>query len=257
MKRAALTFASALVGALFLVGGASGSGSGSPADAEVRTAISRAAPLLEALERYSHARGDYPPYLDLLVPEFIAGIPTASSGSGSKDPFVYNRAEQSYELFFLPAGAGGHHLVLYGSRGEYPQRRESGPYTLLRTVGDWAWYELIPMKNVELLRQWRGKISPENKHQFPAWVGDQETLETVWARLEVQEPLPRIDFSKQLLLIGVVRSGLVMFKQPVLDDEGDLKRNIVATPDAPPFRSYAVGVIAREGIRSIDGERLK
>jgi hypothetical protein len=257
MKRTGLTVASALVGVLFFVSGASGSGSGSPAEAEVRSAISRAAPLLEALERYRLARGDYPQYLDALTPEFLAAIPTASSDSRPTVPFVYERGERSFEIFFLPASSGGEHLLLYGSRGKYPQRRESGPYTLLRRVGDWAWYELIPMKNVELLRQWRGRISLENKHQFPAWVGDQETLKTVWAGLGVQEPLPQIDFKNQLVLVGVVRSGLVMFMQPVLDDKGNLKRNLVATPDAPSFRSYAVGVIAREGIRSIDGERLK
>ena len=256
MKRTVLTVASALVGVLFLVSGASGSGSGSPAEAEVRAAISRAAPLLEALERCRVARGDYPQYLDELTPEFLAAIPTASSAGGSNVPFVYERGERSFEIFFLPASSGGKHLLLYGSRGKYPQRRE-GPYTLLRRVGDWAWYELIPMKNVELLRQWRGRVSPESEYQFPSWVGDQETLKTVWARLGVQEPLPLIDFKNQLVLVGVVRSGLVMFMQPVLDDKGDLKRNLVATPDAPAFRSYAVGVIAREGIRSIDGQPLK
>jgi hypothetical protein len=256
MKRTALTVASVLVGVLFLVGGASGSGSGSPSEAAVRSAISRAAPLLEALERYRVARGDYPPYVDGLTPEFLAAIPTASD-SGSTVPFVYSRAERSCEIFFLPEGSGGEHLVLYRSRGKYPQRLEPGPYNLLRTVGDWGWYELIPMKKVELLRQWRGRISLENEYQFPAWVGDEETLKTVWTRLEIQEPLPRVDFRNQLVLVGVVRSGLVKFMQPVLDDEGNLKRNLVATPDAPSFRSYAVGVIAREGIRSIDGARLK
>jgi hypothetical protein len=257
MKRTALTVAAALVGVLFLVSGASGSGSGSKTEAEVRSGISRAAPLLEALERYRAARGDYPQYLDALIPEFLAAIPTASSDSGSNVPFVYSRGERSFEIFFLPASSGGRHFVLYGSRGKYPQRREPGPYTLLRTVGDWAWYELIPMKNVELLREWRGRISHESKQQFPSWIGDEETLKTVWAGLGVQEPLPRIDFKTQLVLVGVVRSGLVMFKQPVLDDKGNLTRNLVATPDAPAFRSYAVAVIAREGIRSIDGERLK
>jgi hypothetical protein len=257
MKRIVLTVALVLVGVVFLVSGASGSGSGSPSEAAVRSGINRAAPLLEALERYRLARGDYPQYLDALTPEFLAAIPTASSDSGPTVPFVYDGGERSFEIFFLPASSGGEHLVLYGSNGKYPQRREPGPYTLVRAVGDWAWYELIPLKNVELLRQWRGRISLENEHQFPAWVGDQETLKTVWARLEVQEPLPRIDFKNQLVLVGVARSSLVTFMQPVLDDKGNLKRNLVATPDAPSFRSYAVGVIAREGIRSIDGERLK
>ncbi|MGK2856003.1 MAG: hypothetical protein ACSLFQ_02225 [Thermoanaerobaculia bacterium] len=257
MRQAAPTVASALVGVLFLVSGANGAGSGSPDEAAVRSAISRAVPLLEALERYRLARGDYPQYLDALTPEFLDAIPTASSDSGPTIPFVYHGAERSFELFFLPASSGGEHLVLYGSRGEYPQRREPGPYKLVRTVGDWAWYELIPMRNVELLRQWRGRVSLENAHQFPPWVGDQETLKTVWAGLGAQEPLPRIDFKTELVLVGVVRSGLVTFMQPVLDDKGDLKRNLVATPDAPSFRSYAVAVIAREGIRSIDGERVQ
>lgn len=47
-----------------------------------------------------------------------------------------------------------------------------------------------------------------------------------------------------------------MFKEPMIDDRGDLKRNVVATPDAPSFLSWAVCAIEREGIRSVDGQPL-
>ncbi|MFN2240077.1 MAG: hypothetical protein ABR524_11860 [Thermoanaerobaculia bacterium] len=225
-----------------------------PAEKSARSSIARATPLLTALETHKAREGRYPQYLDQLIPRDLGAIPLASGSSEAKSPFVYDGKDQSFELFFLLPSSSD--LFLYRSSHDYPARRESGPYELVKRVGDWAWYRVIPMRKAVVVRQWKGRLPLEKGPLGTRHVTDAASLEKIWAMWEIGEPMPRVDFTRQIVLVAIVRSGLVTFMEPMIDDRGDLKRNVVATPDAPSFLSWAVCVIEREGIRSVDGQPL-
>lgn len=225
-----------------------------PAEESVRSSIGLAKPLLTALETHKAREGRYPQYLDQLIPRDLGAIPLASGSGDAKSPFVYHGEDQSFELFFLLPPSSD--LVLYRSSRDYPGRSEPGPYELVKTVGEWAWYRVIPMRKAVVIREWKGRLALEKTPYRVTHVTDAATLEKLWAEWEIGEPMPNVDFSRQIVLVAVVRSGLVMFKEPTIDDRGDLKRNVVATPDAPSFWSWALCLIEREGIRSVDGRPL-
>ncbi|HUP47951.1 MAG TPA: hypothetical protein VNA04_04090 [Thermoanaerobaculia bacterium] len=190
---------------------------GAPGEASIRARIARAAPLLAALESHKVREGRYPQSLDHLIPRDLAAIPLASGANEARSAFVYHGREESFELFFhVPPGSD---LFLYRSSRDDPERREPGPYELVKTIENWAWYRVIPMRNVVIVREWKGRL-PIGK-----------------------EPLR-------------VRSSVVLFMGPVIDDRGDLKPNVVATPDAPSFWSYAICLVERDGIVSVAEQPL-
>jgi hypothetical protein len=218
-----------------------------------REGIANATSLIAALERHKAQTGSYPQHLDLLVPASIAEIPLASSDP--RNVFVYHGADETFELFFLPEPTANE-LFLYRPLHDYQPRREQGPWALVAEVESWGWYRLIPMRDAVVVQEWRGRLGLEHDPLRVGHVSDATTFAKLWASWQVAEPLPPIDFSRHLVLTAIVRSGLVMFKQPVIDDQGDLKPNVVATPDAPNFYSWAICVVERHGIRSIRGAPL-
>lgn len=116
--------------------------------------------------------------------------------------------------------------------------------------------QTVPPRPVPIVREWKGTVSLERSISAPPFIADQAALRRIWQELGRPDPVPDVDFRRHLLLVAVVRSGLVRFMGPVLDDLGDLRPNVVATPDQPAYRSYVLGLVLREGIRSVGGAPL-
>ena len=255
MTRAATCFFATVLAVASLGGGGISALEGQTIDAAVHSGIAAARPLLQALERFRSEQGRYPQMLDELVPHLMPALPGASSEDGAGRPFVYHGQGDAFEMFWLP-DARGEQQILYRSTAAYPERLEPGPYRLLRRLEGWAWYVLIPMRPVPILREWRGRVSLDRAVGGVSVVTDRGRLERLWAELGIAERVPDIDFGEHLLLVAIERSSLVLFMGPVVDDRGDLKPNSVATPDQPGFRSYALGLVSRAGIRSVGGAPL-
>jgi hypothetical protein len=224
------------------------------APAAVGDVIQRAAPLIAALEAYRKANGRYPQYVDDLVPRHLEAIPDASAPGEARHVFVYHGAPDSFEMFFLPPAAEGRVMVLYRSTRDYPQRKEPGPWVLTRRSGTWGVYRLLPSRNAVVVKQWRGVLPIDRAPMRVSHVTEAATLAKLWKSWEVSDPLPKVDFSRQIVLAAIVRSGLVKFMGPVIDADGDLKKNVVATPDVPNYWSWAISVVERDGVVSVDGE---
>ncbi|GAK58316.1 hypothetical protein U27_05290 [Candidatus Vecturithrix granuli] len=62
-------------------------------------------PIIEALERYHQENRSYPDTLDVLIPEYIEGIPEEVHGY----PILYNITEESYRLRFSYEQPGMNH----------------------------------------------------------------------------------------------------------------------------------------------------
>ena len=103
---------------------------------------------------------------------------------------------------------------------------------------------------VQIVQEWRCAISASSP-PLPNFAAHEETLARVWDQLKIQEKRPRTDFRKHLYLFAAVQSSVVMMK-PKVDENGNLTRNIVATPDAPGHQSFVVALIPRTGIRTVE-----
>jgi hypothetical protein len=222
---------------------------------QARAGIPNAKPLLDALERYKAANGRYPQYVDNLMPAHFTIRPRPSA----EGVFIYDGAkEQTFEVSFLIGPSPAQHLIKYSPTQTYPARIDEGPYvwTLAGKVDGWARYRLGRQQTVAILNQWNGRV-PTAPDTAPAVITDRATLEKLWGAWQITAPLPRIDFSNELVLTHVARSSLTRFMGFTLDDKGDLVPQIVATPDMPGFSSYAICVIKRAGIKTVRGQPLK
>jgi len=109
---------------------------------------------------------------------------------------------------------------------------------------------------VAVLQQWNGWV-PGAPDTAPAVITDRTTLENLWRAWQIKAPLPAVDFTRELVLTHVARSSVTRFMGFSLDEQGDLKPQIVATPDLPGFSSFAICVIKRAGIKTVRGQPLK
>jgi hypothetical protein len=70
----------------------------------------RAAPVIEALDRYREQRGSYPERLEQLVPDFLPAAALAVPGTPQERyPLEYAREEGGYVLTFRYVGPGMNH----------------------------------------------------------------------------------------------------------------------------------------------------
>lgn len=107
---------------------------------------------------------------------------------------------------------------------------------------------------VKVLQQWRGAITL-SEPELPIFAADEETLARVWNQLKIQKKKPVTNFSETLFLFAAVHSSVVLMS-PSVDDDGNLTRNIIATPDAPGYQTVVVLLIPRAGIRTVEGKSL-
>jgi len=107
---------------------------------------------------------------------------------------------------------------------------------------------------VEVIQKWSGKIKEAPFHT--AVIVDAEAFAEAWNRLGVPGNTPNLDFTRLIVIAAAIRtSGLYIW--PSLDESGDLKTGIVATPDQPAYISYALAAIRRPGIKTVDGNPLE
>lgn len=106
----------------------------SPSREGMGRAIDRAAPLLEALEKYKDQKGHYPISLDLLCPDILEALP--STGLAGAPEFRYYRGDpETYEIFVDCSPWIGFDEIQYRSDGNYIEKDTSA------RIGDWVFYK--------------------------------------------------------------------------------------------------------------------
>ena len=106
---------------------------------------------------------------------------------------------------------------------------------------------------VEPLNAWSGRVPLTQRPPLQTSIAKASDWTRIWKDCRVQGPAPKVDFQKTLGLVAVRRSSLVKFMGLELED-GNLKTNVVVTPDMPDYMSCAIVLIKRTGIRKVNGK---
>lgn len=88
--------------------------------------------------------------------------------------------------------------------------------------------------------------------KFIASAGDLDKLWKAWARAD--KP-PKVDFAKELVVITTTRGSRLRLVV-TLDENGNLEVGGLATKDLRPGFRYVIGVVPREGVKTIGGKEL-
>ena len=111
-------------------------------------------------------------------------------------------------------------------------------------------------KPVHPLQQWSGSVDDLSLLTgMPEVTTSTAALEMLWQAWQVPHPLPRVNFSRELVVVATTRGSILRFGA-VLDDQGDLRVRSVSTKDLRPGFRYVIAVVSREGVKTVNGKDL-
>lgn len=101
-------------------------------------------------------------------------------------------------------------------------------------------------------QSWSGRVPLNERPPLQTSIAKPGDWNRVWEQCRVQGRPPKVDFQKQIGLLAVRRGSLVKFMDLNLED-GNLKTNVVVTPDMPDYMSCAIVLVNRKGIKKVNG----
>jgi hypothetical protein len=118
-------------------------------------------------------------------------------------------------------------------------------------------------ERIEIEKEWRGEIKQELRRQAPPdlFIANEKAWAKLWKAYRGNEELPKIDFEKQLILVGVsdaINHDPMPGLTPV--EEGDLKVMFLShltPPGNTETCRYTFVLINREGVKSINGKPIR
>jgi hypothetical protein len=110
-------------------------------------------------------------------------------------------------------------------------------------------------KKVEITMQWSGSVEDE-KAIKPECITSAKGLEAVWKAWKVNGDVPKVDFTKSMVVAVYSVGSKLKMARATLDDNGDLTVVGVGTRDIRPGFRYVLGVVSREGVKTVNKKEL-
>ncbi|MCA9070409.1 MAG: hypothetical protein KDA84_15865 [Planctomycetaceae bacterium] len=109
---------------------------------------------------------------------------------------------------------------------------------------------------VEPIEMWSGKIRDESLRKLApksGFISDQQIWKKVWTAWQPNQELPKVNFSKELILVGTVSGPNLVIMRPTMDNNGNLKFLVAGTKIGGPGFGYRLLKIDRKEIKSVNG----
>ena len=110
-------------------------------------------------------------------------------------------------------------------------------------------------KKVEVTKKWSGSVDDEKAVQ-PDCISTPKGLEAVWKAWKIAGDVPKVDFTKDIV-VGVYSPGSKLnIAGANLDDKGNLEMLGFGTRDLRPGFRYVLGVVSKEGVKTVNKKDL-
>ena len=113
---------------------------------------------------------------------------------------------------------------------------------------------------VEPTGMWSGKIKDESLRNLApeaGYIADAETWEKLWTAWQRRKELPKVDFAKELILVGTVSGPNLVIMQPTIDDKGAVKFLVGGTKIGGPGFGYKLIKMVRDGVMTVNGKAIE
>jgi len=110
-------------------------------------------------------------------------------------------------------------------------------------------------KKVEITQKWSGSVEDE-KAMKPESITTAKGLEAVWKAWKVKGDVPKVDFTKNLVVAVYSVGSRLNMAGANLDDKGNLDVLGLGTRDLGPGFRYVLGVVSREGVKTVNKKDL-
>lgn len=114
---------------------------------------------------------------------------------------------------------------------------------------------LAQKKKVEITQKWNGSVDDE-KAMKPEAIVSAKGLEAVWKAWKVKGDVPKVDFEKNIVVAVYSVGSSLNMAGANLNDKGDLTVLGLGTRDIRPGFRYVLGVVSREGIKTVNKKDL-
>ncbi len=109
---------------------------------------------------------------------------------------------------------------------------------------------------VKPTKEWNGSVADEALlPEAPVCLTSVRALEKLWKAWKIAEPLPVVDFAKELV-VGTTTRGSRLRLVVHFDDKGNLEVAGLATRDLRPGFRYVLAAVSREGVKTVNGKAL-
>jgi len=110
-------------------------------------------------------------------------------------------------------------------------------------------------KKVEIAKQWSGSVEDE-KLMKPECITSTKGLEAVWKAWKLKGDVPKVDFTKEMVVAVYSVGSKLNMAGAKLDDKGNLEVLGLGTRDISPGFRYVLGVVSREGVKTVNKKEL-
>jgi len=110
-------------------------------------------------------------------------------------------------------------------------------------------------KKVEITKKWSGSVEDE-KAIKPECITSTKGLEAVWKAWKIEGDVPKVDFTKDIVVAVYSVGSKLNMAGANLDDKGDLTVLGLGTRDIRPGFRYVLGVVSREGVKTVNKKDL-
>jgi len=110
-------------------------------------------------------------------------------------------------------------------------------------------------KKVEVMKTWSGSID-DDKADKPECIVTAKKLEEVWKAWKVAGEVPKVDFTKDMVVAVYSSGSKLSIASARLDDKGNLEVLGLGTRDFRPGFRYVLGIVSKEGVKTINKKAL-
>jgi hypothetical protein len=110
-------------------------------------------------------------------------------------------------------------------------------------------------KKVEITKKWSGSVEDE-KALKPESITGAKGLEAVWKAWKIEGDVPKVDFTKDIVVAVYSVGSKLNMAGANLDDNGDLTVLGFGTRDIRPGFRYVLGIVSREGVKTVNKKSL-
>ena len=110
-----------------------------------------------------------------------------------------------------------------------------------------------------IVQQWSGRVARVLALEAPikGFITNPADLARLWQTWQIAGDVPSVDFGKYFFLVATSRSSVFKVRAIQVDEKGDLKTVVVATPDMT--RDYAIVItqVERAGVKTVHGQAVQ
>ena len=117
--------------------------------------------------------------------------------------------------------------------------------------------QAVPGRN-GVVQQWSGRVAQPLALEAPTkgFITNARDFATLWRVWRMTGEIPPVDFDRHVILVATARSSVLQVRAVQIDERGDLRTVVVATPDVTSDYAVVLTLAERKGVKTINRQPI-